>query len=374
MTGDTPFDERRKIRGVIVEAKTLSEARRKFKLLELTAQEAIQSGEVDQFLDELDRRHRVRFDAGCNLKEFVTETWLPVCVEGGGLKNSQQESDKGILKNYIMPFFGRYGLREIDIQLIDRFKATLKRVKHHRGTGLSNRSVNNNLSVLKRILDKAQDYKLIDVHPMNKRVWMKIGASRKIPHWSPTEEAAVFKTLAMWDDEDEGIRLTITTQLVTGIRVSELRALKVGDLDVFGPGLNVVNSMSRDKIEKPKNGKERYQPLPRGLADQLRRWTKDRNEDDLLFPDPRGDFPLSKKVLNLRYRKLSDQAGVTRITSHGARHTSATVYSALGASQATIAKLLGHDDTSATEAYTHVGTELSRGFVDKRWARYNGAS
>jgi integrase len=57
-----------------------------------------------------------------------------------------------------------------------------------------------------------------------------------------------------------------------------------------------------------------------------------RTEDQLLFPDPRGGV-LSNKVPNRWYRELAQEAGVRRITSHGARHTAGSNYAVMGAGQ-----------------------------------------
>lgn len=94
-----------------------------------------------------------------------------------------------------------------------------------------------------------------------------------------------------------------------------------------------------------------------------------RTEGQLLFPDPRGEMPLSNKILNRWYRELSEEAGVPRITSHGARHTSGSSYAVMGAGQKVIATLLGHADTNATERYTHVQVDATRALVEARWAR-----
>ena len=89
-------------------------------------------------------------------------------------------------------------------------------------------------------------------------------------------------------------------------------------------------------------------------------------EGQLLFPSESGR-PLSNNTLNRQYAKLCTKAGVRRITSHGARHTSGSSYALQGASQKMIAALLGHSNTSATERYTHVQVDATRALVEARW-------
>lgn len=63
---------------------------------------------------------------------------------------------------------------------------------------------------------------------------------------------------------------------------------------------------------------------------------------------------LSNEVLNDWYRGLAQEAGVRRITSHGACHTAGSSYAAMGAGKKVIGALLGHTDSASTERYTHV--------------------
>lgn len=152
------------------------------------------------------------------------------------------------------------------------------------------------------------------------------------------------------------------------MRFSELRALEKRDLDLSVPGLWVRRAQARKTISTPKNKKARFHVIPRDLAEELRRWML-RTEGQLLFPDPRGDRPLSNKILNRWYRELADESGVKPITSHGARHTAGSSYAVMGAGQKAIATLLGHADTAATERYTHIAEDVTAALVEARWSR-----
>jgi len=81
---------------------------------------------------------------------------------------------------------------------------------------------------------------------------------------------------------------------------------------------------------------------------------------------------LSNKVLNRWHRDLATEAGVRRITSHGARHTAGSSYAVMGAGQKVIASLLGHTDSATTERYTHVAQGTTAALVEARWARLRG--
>jgi len=81
---------------------------------------------------------------------------------------------------------------------------------------------------------------------------------------------------------------------------------------------------------------------------------------------------LSNKVLNRWYRDLAKEAGVSRITSHGARHTAGSSYAVMGAGQKVIGTLLGHSDSASTERYTHVAPSATTAMVEARWLRLCG--
>ena len=96
-----------------------------------------------------------------------------------------------------------------------------------------------------------------------------------------------------------------------------------------------------------------------------------RTEDQLLFPDPRGGV-LANEVSNRWYRDLAQEAGVRRITSHGARHTAGSSYAVMGAGQKVIGALLGRSDSASAERYTHVARSATAAMGEARWLRLGG--
>lgn len=354
----------------MVDARDQREARRKFLELDAAAAEAVCAGEVAEFLDELDRR--IRPPATSTFQSFVEEEWIPTVLEAGDLRESQVESDRSVLRCHLLPYFGPQSLSDIDARLLDRYKASKRKQEHQYGAGYSAKSINNHLSLLRRILAKAEEYGHITRNPVGPKVWMR---RERTPEdfgnwWRPDEEERASAVLDCWRDRHPDRRRIILTQLITGLRFSEIRALRNDDLDMDVPGLWVRRSMARSEIGTPKNKRARLQVIPRALAEELREWML-RADGDLLFPGPSGG-PLANNTLNRWYRRLCGEAGVRDISSHGARHTSGSSYAVMGAGQKVIAQLLGHTDTHATERYTHVQVEATRPLVEGRWARLHG--
>jgi len=81
---------------------------------------------------------------------------------------------------------------------------------------------------------------------------------------------------------------------------------------------------------------------------------------------------LANKVLDRWYRELATEAGVRRISSHGARHTAGSSYAVMCAGQKVIGALLGHSDSATTERYTHGARIATTALVEARWLRLGG--
>ncbi|MBI5549232.1 MAG: tyrosine-type recombinase/integrase [Deltaproteobacteria bacterium] len=88
------------------------------------------------------------------------------------------------------------------------------------------------------------------------------------------------------------------------------------------------------------------------LRDQLIRGAK-----ESLFPSTKGGR-LSNNTLDRWFTKPSAEAGIRRISSHGARHTSGGSYALAG--------------MNATARCTHVQVEATAPVVEARWARLVG--
>ncbi|NVJ15176.1 site-specific integrase [Myxococcus sp. AM010] len=371
VVGDVPQAERRRLRGVVFEAMDDVEVADKLATLHRVARDAAQRGEVRQFLEALDRRDQRTGEASRTFANFAEE-WLRTCVTGSDLRERQVMSDETILALHLNPFFGKMHLNEIGARQIDQFKKLKRGQKHQYGLGYSAHSINNFLSVLRRVLVKAEEYRLVDRNPVLPSAWMSRERTPEDgrPSWTREEVARAVTCLReQWSASEPSRYVALMTQIVTGIRFSELRALQKDDLDLAASLLLVRRSMAHRAVSTPKNKKARAQPLPREFAEELHRWRLS-TEGQLLFPGPTGG-PLANNTLNRWFTQLCTEAKVRRISSHGARHTAGSDYAALGASMKFIGSLLGHADTQATERYTHVQTGATAHFVDTRWASWS---
>ena len=140
----------------------------------------------------------------------------------------------------------------------------------------------------------------------------------------------------------------------TGLRVSEVVALKSSDID---------SSRMVIRVEKGKGGKDRYVMLPEVLLSLLRRYWKDNRPRGGIWVFPgSAERSLDVKILQAACRKARIEAGLAkRATFHTLRHCFATHMLEAGTDIRIIQELLGHSQLATTVRYTHVAvTTISR--------------
>ena len=155
-------------------------------------------------------------------------------------------------------------------------------------------------------------------------------------------------------------RAVLETLYGTGVRVSELVGLSLGDVDLAAASMRVLG----------KGAKERVLPLGRlavrALADWLapagrgemepERWAS-RGDSEAVFLNRRGGR-LSRQGVYQLVRRHGRDAGVTStLTPHVLRHSFATHLLDNGADIRVVQELLGHAKVTTTQIYTSVSRE-----------------
>jgi integrase/recombinase XerD len=153
-------------------------------------------------------------------------------------------------------------------------------------------------------------------------------------------------------------RAILETFYATGMRVTELRTLTAAQL-LFEHGLVRVIG---------KGNKERLVPVGRAAQEWIERYRRDarpalqRNGrgNDVLFLNARG-APLSRNALWKMSKTYALRAGVTsEVHPHTFRHSFATHLLEGGADLRAVQEMLGHEDITTTQIYTHVDREYLR--------------
>ena len=147
----------------------------------------------------------------------------------------------------------------------------------------------------------------------------------------------------------------------TGLRASEVVALKVGDIDSQRMTL---------RVEQGKGRKDRYAMLSPVLLERLRAWWRVARaqgkmlDGGWLFPGLNPIDQLSPRQLNRAIRAAADAAQIDkRVSMHTLRHSFATHLLEQKVDIRVIQVLLGHKKLDTTALYAQVATDLLREVV-----------
>ena len=152
----------------------------------------------------------------------------------------------------------------------------------------------------------------------------------------------------------------VETLYGTGMRVGELCSLRLQDVDFYNSSILV----------RGKGGKERYLPIHEHVRSALLDYIEfSRNEllkknkkghTDILFLNYRGGALTDRGVRVILNSINSRAANDLRISPHMLRHSFATHLLDGGADLRSVLALLGHENLSTTQIYTHVSKEQLR--------------
>ena len=235
-------------------------------------------------------------------------------------------------------------------------------VRHMMTNGLAPRSVARAVACVRGFykfvaVERQQDHSPADdLHPP--KAWPAL------PKFLSLEE--VDTLLAQPDTSSpRGLRdkALIEVLYATGLRVSELVALRAGDLNLEDGYLTCIG----------KGDKERMVPLGHEAADCVRRYIRDgrphllkKRTSPWLFVNARDGGPLSRIGFWKVLKAYGVKAGIVRaISPHALRHSFATHLLERGADLRMIQVMLGHADLSTTQIYTHVLEARLRTVYDK---------
>jgi len=148
-------------------------------------------------------------------------------------------------------------------------------------------------------------------------------------------------------------RTALTTAYAAGLRVSEVVALKVADID---SGRMLI------RVEQGKGGKNRYVMLSAQLLAILRTYWRLAKPRHWLFPGRDEERPIDQTVLHAACRSACEAAGLTKhVTVHTLRHSFATHLLESGADIRIIQVLLGHTNISTATRYAQVAASTIQG-------------
>jgi integrase/recombinase XerD len=144
-------------------------------------------------------------------------------------------------------------------------------------------------------------------------------------------------------------RAVVATLYATGLRLSEALSLKLCDVDAERMVITVRQGKGR---------KDRTVMLSPRLLEVIRRYTRQEQPEEWLFPGRRRDQRLHETAIQRALAAARGAAGITKhATAHTLRHSFATHLLESGTDPRLIQTLLGHRSVKTTSIYTHVSAQ-----------------
>lgn len=327
------------------------------------------------------------------LSQWLTD-WLevyakPMCREGTYDIYYRQ------IHQHIIPAFPKVLLKDLRPDMLQRFfneKAASGRLDGQEG-GLSIKYLNHMKVVLSGALKQAVEN---DIIPANITKKVKLPPIRKpnIPALTRDEQKRL-EEVAL--NDYNLMSFAFVLDLYTGMRIGELLALKISDIDFERNELYVQRQRSRVGIpdsdeqktkmveREPKTAKGRRTiPLTGDIVKLLKKYLEDRavyikkmryfwernsaqpwTDEDYLFITERGG-PAERSSIRNIFVRILEAAEVKPINLHALRHTFATRCLENGFDIRTLADILGHADVSETlNTYAHAMEDQKRANMEK---------
>lgn len=261
--------------------------------------------------------------------------------------------------------------QKISLEMVtpEHIKDFLKSLQNN---GIGARSRGRKISCLRSFFQfLSEHYEIVD--PTTSIIMPRL--DKKLPDYLTEKEVEKLFYAADQESSQTGIRNKVMLYILyaCGLRISELVSLKTscvnfetGFLTVFGKG-----------------GKERMVPLPYTINQLIKDYFDiihpqlllkegERSVSDILFPTYyNGKLkPMTRQSFWMYLRRLAFESGIKKeIHPHQLRHSLATHLLKNGADLRSIQLLLGHEQLSTVQIYTHVETSHLRKIYDDKHPR-----
>ncbi|HXQ26813.1 MAG TPA: tyrosine-type recombinase/integrase [Candidatus Acidoferrales bacterium] len=351
-----------------------------------TKHEAIERAEK---LVEQRRKGLHTDEAKSSLADFLKRFLEFYKTEGGVALRTWQDYRYHAEEN-VIPAIGAITLAELKPRDVDLWLKSL------RDRGLGARTVEYAQAVLRRALQFAVEWEIIDRNPAAarfraaKRKRAVNPGGPKVRFLNP-DQAREFLEVAQGDRQEALYALDITT----GLRPEELYGLRSKDMDLDVKRLTVNQVLSRTRRKKgeeaprfvfgpPKTDKSRrtidFPEFVRDLLIEQRRQVVENRalagenwkENGLVFPSEIGT-PLDERNVLRRFQKICEENGLPKLRLYDLRHTHASLLIHEGVHPKKISERLGHSSIKLTmDTYGHLFEGSDRDSAEKMERLFRG--
>lgn len=235
---------------------------------------------------------------------------------------------------------GRSSVEEINTRLIKSYLLALKQDE------LGNSAISRKLSAIRSMLDFSVKNDYIEVNPAagipNPRT------KRKLPEIASSGQ--IDKMISDMDDKFLH-RAVLEVLYGCGLRVSELCALNTADIDYSGQSVRVLG----------KGNKVRIVPIGKKAIEALKEYLKEKPQvaaaGGPLFLSSTNRRVYPRLIYRIVNKYLKEYSDIGKNSPHILRHSAATHMLDRGADLLAVKEILGHQNLSTTQIYTHVSIE-----------------
>lgn len=293
------------------------------------------------------------------VSQYISERFLPRRIID--VSSLTQHSWDTFLKLRIIPRLGNYRMVEITPQILTDFFIGMKK------EGLAYGTIDQYYILVKQIFKMAHKTDGLWCNPMDHVDRPKKNKNlppKKAKAYTPDNMAMIEKALSK---ESLKWRTFILLVADTGIRRGEACAIRSSVIDRNNNRILINSNLCYTphtglRIQTTKTGKERWvyiSPYVLSLIQELElQNVKSGKISDYIFIGRNGYDPINPSTASSALRRIGFRNDIENLGTHRLRHTFASIAITNGADVASVAKLLGHADSSMTlQNYTEANPE-----------------
>lgn len=220
---------------------------------------------------------------------------------------------------------------------------------------LTARSVNRHISTLKGFYNYLVSENIISSSPLENITILK--TEKTLPKYLSIQEVDKLLNFNLSTPFDYRNKAMLEVMYATGLRVSELVSLEYSNVDLYNSIIRV----------KGKGKKERIVPIGEFASYYLKLYMEEyrsklikKNNYNELFLNNHGK-PITRNGFNFILESIRVKTKLDKeLTPHVLRHSFATHLLEGGADIRSIQEMLGHENISTTNIYTHVVNNILR--------------
>lgn len=208
------------------------------------------------------------------------------------------------------------------------------------------------LTVLKSLYDYMLDLEKITKNPCDEIKSPKI--PKNLPKFLTEEEVIKLLDIKCLKPIDYRNKAMLELLYATGMRISELLNLELSNINFEDESVKVMGKGSKERIIPISDISIRYL---KEYIDEYRNFILKTNQSEYVFINYNGK-KMSRQGFFKILKKICNECGINKeISPHILRHSFATHLLNNGADLRIIQELLGHENISTTEIYSHISHE-----------------